>query len=266
MAKQETKKAKAVEEPKKKADPVPPEAEEELDEEEDEEEGEYEDEEEDEEEEQPAKKAPHAASPHKPAEPVDHDQEPGWWYPHAVLGVLVVIGVLGFFGIFNGIVGRFLNPSDVHHSTEGSAHPATSGAAPTAAPTAKPQPEAPPAPKPTVTTAADPDLFGAKRIVIGFKGARALKPNDPKPAERSKEDAKKRADEALKKIRGGSKFDEVAGEFSDEAGAKSTGGNMGNFKRGVYPDLEPTLDKMKPGDMTEVIETAFGYEILQRTK
>jgi len=41
----------------------------------------------------------------------DHDDEgsdaddPYWWTPHAVMGALVLIGVLGFFGVFNKILG-----------------------------------------------------------------------------------------------------------------------------------------------------------------
>lgn len=223
---------------------------------EDEEDEDDEDEDEEDEDEDEAHAPPKAADNREDGA---EDQEPGWWIPHAVLGALIVIGVLGFFGFFNSIVGRFVKTDHVEHSTAGSAHPAASApASAAAAVTARARPTV--TARQPVTAVVDRNLFGAKRITVAFKGSRSSK------SERSKEDAKKRADEALKKLRGGAKFDEVATEFTDEPGSKSVGGNMGNFRRGVYPDLEPTLDKMKVGDLTDVFESPFGYEILQRTK
>ncbi|MBK6516119.1 MAG: peptidylprolyl isomerase [Polyangiaceae bacterium] len=260
MAKQESSKAK------KNDDKRALEEEEELDGEEEDldedEEEDLEDEEDDDLEEDEEEEDRGRAAQVAPAAKVDaaEDEQPGWWLPHAVLGVLVAAGVLGFLGFF----GSFLAKKDgVQHATSGSA----SAAAPSAAPAAPsgPKPNAqPPQPPKTAQPAPPPpsDILAAKRIVVRYKGSEGT----PATVERSKEDAKKRAEEALKKIQGGAKFEEVAGEFSDEPGAKSTGGNMGNFKKDVYPGLTKVLEPTKIGEMTGVVETPYGYEILIRTK
>ena len=274
MAKVEAKpassKAKAPAEPNKKA--PPPEEIDDVEEDEDEtdleeeEDGEYEDEDEDDEEDEevapakPAKKPPvvHAPAPLHKAAP-DPENDATWWLPHAVLGAIVLIGVFGFFGAFNGIVGPLYKKTLPAPSVSASAPAAPSAAAP---------PAATPPPARTLvrpgasaaTDAADP-TFGAKRIVVRYKGAKNSK------QERSKDDAKKRAEEALKKISGGAKFEDVAGEFSDEETAKTTGGNLGNFKRGTYdPAIIQTVEKLEVGKTSGVFESAEGFEIITRTK
>lgn len=269
-----------------------------------------EEDEEDEEDEEPAAAAPHGHGPAPSHTEVDADYlEPGWWIPHVVLGSLIVVGVLGFFGFFTPLFGRFF-ASEVDHKTTGSAQPSASAPAATAAPTATVTQR----PQPTARPSADPNpTFGAKRIVVQYAGAKGLPvaPGSPvpppagsaapvasgsakpaasaapsaKPAAsaapaasgsasptaplptRTKEEAKARAEEALKEIKAGSKFEEVAAKYSDEPGAKTTGGNLGNFKRGVYdPVLEKMVEKTKVGEVSEIFETQYGYEIITRTK
>jgi parvulin-like peptidyl-prolyl isomerase len=41
---------------------------------------------------------------------------------------------------------------------------------------------------------------------------------------------------------------------------------MGTFKKGVYPEIEPILERTKVGDSTGVVETPNGYEILLRSR
>ncbi len=172
----------------------------------------------------------------------------------------MVIGVLGFFGFFNPIFDKFGKKSDVEHKTTGSAsHESPAPAKETEQPKKeKPAPTAEATAKPSV----DPDpTFGAKRILVSFKEAKDTK------SDRAKADAKTRAEEALTKLKGGAKFEDVAGEYSDEPGAKTTGGNLGNFKRRVYdPSLESAVERTKVGELSEVFESPFGFEIIQRTK
>ncbi len=282
MAKAEAKpassKGKAPAEPAKKAPPPDEVAdlEEDLDQDDEddledetdleEEEGEDDDEEEDEEEDEevaPAKpaakkppvvRAPVAAAAH------GAEADPNWWLPHAVLGVIVLIGVFGFFGFFNSLVGPLYRKTMPAPSASVSA-PAAAAVPPTATPTAKPS-TARTVVRPGATAAADVDpTFGAKRIVVRYKGAKNSK------QERSKDDAKKRAEEALKKITGGAKFEDVAKEFSDEESAKTTGGNLGNFKRGTYdPAIIQTVEKLEVGKTSGVFESGEGFEIVTRTK
>lgn len=283
MAKAEAKpassKGKAPAEPVKKAPPSEEidDLEDELDEEDDdledetdleEEEGEEDDEDEDDEEDEevaPAK--PAAKKPPVVRAPVVQtraalgpENDPSWWVPHAVLGVIVLIGVFGFFGAFTSLLGpiyRKTLPAPSASVSAPAAAAAPSAATPTAAPSAVRT-----VVRPGATAAANADpTFGAKRIVVRYKGAKNSK------QERSKDDAKKRADEALKKITAGAKFEEVAGEFSDEESAKTTGGNLGNFKRGTYdPAIIQTVEKLEVGKTSGVFESGEGFEIVTRTK
>lgn len=268
--------AKPTAEPIKKAPPVEEvdDREEDLDEdgefEDEEEDGEEEDDEEEEDEEEEeedvapakvAKKPPVVRAPVAPKAPVSPENDPTWWIPHAVLGVIVLIGVFGFFGFFNGIAGSFMKKSAPATSASAAPTPAASPAAPTATlrvSAVRPTPARPGAA--TAVVDADP-TFGASRIVVRYKGAKNSK------QERTKEQAKKRADDALKKLGTGAKFEEVAAEFSDEETAKTTGGKLGNFKRGTYdPSLVQTVEKLEVGKTSAVFESPEGYEIVTRSK
>lgn len=76
-----------------------------------------------------------------------------------------------------------------------------------------------------------------------------------------------RAKEALALIRSGSDFVEVAKLYSD-SGRK--GDLIGPFKtraydpdRAINPVIEETLLAMKPGDISDILPTKYGYEILK---
>lgn len=80
---------------------------------------------------------------------------------------------------------------------------------------------------------------------------------------RSDEQAKKRADEVLAKIRKGEDFAKVAGEFSDDM-YKGFGGNRGPVLRvQLEEELREAAFKLKSGEMSEPVKTAAGYVILK---
>jgi peptidyl-prolyl cis-trans isomerase SurA len=74
---------------------------------------------------------------------------------------------------------------------------------------------------------------------------------------------KKKADTALKRIKDGEEFGEIAKRYSDGATAKQ-GGYLGQYKRGeLSKELEDAVFKMKRNDLTEVMETKQGFLIIQ---
>ena len=76
-------------------------------------------------------------------------------------------------------------------------------------------------------------------------------------------DLKKKAETALKRIKDGEEFGEIAKRFSDGSTAKQ-GGFLGVYKRGeLSKELEDTVFKMKKNDLTDVMDTKQGYLILQ---
>jgi peptidyl-prolyl cis-trans isomerase D len=80
-------------------------------------------------------------------------------------------------------------------------------------------------------------------------------------------DLKKEAQEKIKKARevvlGGMDFAEAASKFSDDS-TKDKGGDLGYFSRGqMVGPFEEAAFGMKPGDVSEIIETRFGYHVIK---
>jgi peptidyl-prolyl cis-trans isomerase SurA len=75
--------------------------------------------------------------------------------------------------------------------------------------------------------------------------------------------AKAKADDVRKRLLAGESFAKVAGEVS-AAPSKANGGLIGPIRREeLAPSLQDLLDKLKPGDITEVLRTQRGYQILR---
>jgi len=67
----------------------------------------------------------------------------------------------------------------------------------------------------------------------------------------------------LQKARSGSDFGELAKENSDDASTAKDGGELGTFKKGeMLPDIESTLETMKPGEISDLVETPAGLHII----
>jgi len=91
------------------------------------------------------------------------------------------------------------------------------------------------------------------------KGSDAAAPEDPAKLQA----AEQKANQLLKDIRGGAKFEDVAKKSSDGP-TGSQGGDLGIFKRGeLAKELEDKTFSMKPGDVSDVIRTKQGYLILK---
>jgi peptidyl-prolyl cis-trans isomerase SurA len=76
-------------------------------------------------------------------------------------------------------------------------------------------------------------------------------------------DLKKKAETALKRIKDGEDFGEIAKRYSDGATAKQ-GGFLGIYKRGeLSKELEDKVFAMKRNDLTDVMETRQGFLLMQ---
>lgn len=80
-----------------------------------------------------------------------------------------------------------------------------------------------------------------------------------------KKEAKKKAEEALKKVKAGEDFATVAKEYSEDSSA-SSGGELGTFGRGqMVTAFEDAAFGMKVGEISDIVETEYGYHIIKVT-
>ncbi len=72
------------------------------------------------------------------------------------------------------------------------------------------------------------------------------------------------AEKLLEEVKAGKDFAELARVNSDDAASAVKGGNLGYFTRGsMVKPFEQAAFNMKPGDISEVVETTFGYHIIK---
>jgi parvulin-like peptidyl-prolyl isomerase len=105
-----------------------------------------------------------------------------------------------------------------------------------------------------------PGHIRASHILISYSGAPRT------TATRSKEEAKKLAEELLAKIQGGASFEEIAEAYSDCPSAAKKG-DLGFFAKGrMVKPFEDAAFALKVGEVSGIVESPFGYHIIKRTQ
>jgi peptidyl-prolyl cis-trans isomerase C len=107
------------------------------------------------------------------------------------------------------------------------------------------------------------DRFRQKERIRARQILILLPPNAPPEKEA---EAKKKAEEALERVRAGEDFATVAKQYS-EGPAAGRGGDLGFFSRGrMVPEFEEVAFSLKEvGDKSGVVRTKFGLHIIELT-
>ena len=107
-------------------------------------------------------------------------------------------------------------------------------------------------------------LISTQPKPAGEEEAEAGKDKKEAPKPPTKEEAKKKAQALLERVRKGEDFAKLAKETSDDPGSKEKGGEYDFFAKGtMVPEFEEVAFKLKPGEVSEPVETPFGYHIIK---
>jgi peptidyl-prolyl cis-trans isomerase C len=82
------------------------------------------------------------------------------------------------------------------------------------------------------------------------------------PADKQK--ARQKAEDVLKKIKGGEDFAKLAAQYSDDPGSKDRGGDLTVARGQAGPQFDAAAFALKkPNDLSDIVESRFGYHIIQ---
>ena len=102
-----------------------------------------------------------------------------------------------------------------------------------------------------------PESARASHILIGA---------DEKTSAEERKKAKEKAEALLKRVKGGEEFAALA-KAESSCPSSAQGGDLGNFTRGqMVPAFETAAFALKPGEVSDVVETQFGYHIVKLTE
>ncbi len=97
----------------------------------------------------------------------------------------------------------------------------------------------------------------ASHILIGVDAAASAE---------DKKKAKEKAEALLKEVKAGKDFAELA-KASSTCPSSAQGGDLGPFKKGqMVPPFEQAAFALKPGEVSDVVETQFGFHIIKVTE
>ena len=102
-----------------------------------------------------------------------------------------------------------------------------------------------------------PESARASHILIGVEqGA----------SEEERKKAKEKAEAILKRVKGGEDFATLA-KSESSCPSSAQGGDLGTFARGqMVPAFENAAFALKPGQVSDIVETQFGYHIVKLTE
>jgi peptidyl-prolyl cis-trans isomerase SurA len=86
----------------------------------------------------------------------------------------------------------------------------------------------------------------------------------PRASDSARARARSLADSIVAELRKGADFATAARRFSQDPGSRESGGDLGWQRRGTFlPEFEKVEFTLKPGAISDPVETAFGYHIIQ---
>lgn len=98
-----------------------------------------------------------------------------------------------------------------------------------------------------------PATVAFRNVIIGAK-----------PSAAARERARAQADSIVAELRRGADFATAAKRFSQDPASRDQGGDLGWFRRGqMVPEFEGIAFQLKPGVVSDPVESPFGFHIIQ---
>jgi peptidyl-prolyl cis-trans isomerase D len=87
---------------------------------------------------------------------------------------------------------------------------------------------------------------------------------DGKVDEKGVEEARKKAEDVLKQLKGGAKMEDLAKKYSDDPGSAKQGGELGWIGRGrTVPEFEKAAFSQAPGQTSDLVKSSYGFHIIR---
>jgi len=109
-----------------------------------------------------------------------------------------------------------------------------------------------------------PEWITAQHVLIAYKGASHC----PRDVTRSKEEARKRAEEVRQKaLEGKMEFGEIAALYSDDPNGKERQGSVGKvFPKDLVKPFADAAFALHVNEISNIVETPFGFHVIKRNQ
>ncbi|MBI4544637.1 MAG: peptidylprolyl isomerase [Gemmatimonadetes bacterium] len=107
------------------------------------------------------------------------------------------------------------------------------------------------------------ERLGQRPATISFKQVVVA----PQPTDSARAAARRLAEEILNRLLKGEDFEQLARRYSDDPGTREKGGDLGWFRSGqMVPAFEEVAFAMRPGQISNIVETTFGLHLIKLEK
>tara|TARA_B100000315_G_scaffold116653_1_gene106981 strand:- start:17659 stop:19596 length:1938 start_codon:yes stop_codon:yes gene_type:complete len=103
-------------------------------------------------------------------------------------------------------------------------------------------------------------------VNVDLEDSEKMKKKIEEDLEKQKKEARKKAEDILTEVKENGNFEELAKKYSEDHSNSQNGGDLGYFSRGgMIKEFEDVAFSLKVGEISDVVETKYGYHIIKIT-